>query len=119
MKTATERINKAVENKRLTREAADKLTAMWQAPRPGDGRPFFGEFDGPKLRHASSWSASLIKAWIKLLWGVVAAFAVAFFHVSATIVYFIMRRDVNETDMEDVYLERADPGTPSPVARGT
>lgn len=98
---------------------ASKLTAMWQAPRPNDGRPFYGTFDGPKLRHVSDFSARCIKAWIFVLWGVVAAFAVTFFHVSSTIVYFVMRRDVNETDMEDVYLERADAGTPSPVARGT
>ncbi|HWL95386.1 MAG TPA: hypothetical protein VNT79_17840, partial [Phycisphaerae bacterium] len=47
----------------------DKLTAMWQAPRPGDNRPFYGTFDGPTLRFPSSWAQRGIRAWIFVLWG--------------------------------------------------
>ncbi|MBX3396180.1 MAG: hypothetical protein KF841_12525 [Phycisphaerae bacterium] len=95
-----------------TKAAEHKLSALWQAPRPGDGRPFYGTFDGPNLRHVSRFAAVCIHGWILVLWGVVAAFAISFFHASGTIVYFIMRRDIYETDIEEVYLDRADSGAP-------
>ena len=94
----------------------EKLSAMWQGPRPGDGRPFYGTFDERELRFPASFAQRCIRAWILVLWGFVAAFAVSFYYSASTIVYFIMRRDVNETDMEDVYLERADSGVASPDA---
>ncbi len=98
--------------------AQDKLSAMWQPPQPGDGRPFIGTFEGETLRFPSSYGRSFIRAWIWVLWGVVAAFAVSFFYASGTIVYFIMRRDLNDTDMEDVYLEGSADGASSAKAVG-
>ncbi len=87
-----------------------KLDAMWQKPSvTGDG-PFFGTFGDERLRHVSWFGRVCLKAWIYSLWGLVAAFVVSFFYSASSIIYFLLRRDVDSTDIEDVYIETPQQG---------
>ncbi len=70
----------------------------------GDG-PFFGTFGDAQLRHVSWFGRVCLKAWIYSLWGLVAAFVVSFFYSASSIIYFLLRREVDLTDIEDVYVE--------------
>lgn len=97
------------------RTAADKLSAVWQAPDAAGATPFWGTFDSAHLMTAKNEPAEpasatwlgqfLIKVWIYLVVAAVAAFAVSFAYCACTLIYFLLRREVDATDMEDVYLE--------------
>ena len=86
-----------------------KLDAMWQKPSVAEDRPFYGTFGEEELRHASWFGRLCLKAWIYSLWGLVAAFAISFFYSASSVLYFLRRRDVDLTDIEDVYLVETPP----------
>ncbi len=103
-----------------------KLTAMWAMPAwadlpilPSAGTtPFWGELlPGPVS--ATEWVGGvLIAVWVFLLVALLGAFAVSFFFCGSTQMYFLLRRDVDATDLEEVYYEEpADdvpPAAPEP-----
>jgi len=82
-----------------------KLDAMWQKHSMTENTPFYGTFGDEELRHVSWFGRVCLKAWIYSLWGLVAAFAVSFFYSASSIIYFLLRRDVDLTDIEDVFVE--------------
>ncbi len=86
-------------------KVASKLHAMWQAPTFDGGRPFYGSFDGKPLSHVSWFGQQCIKAWIYGLWGLVAACLVGYFYSASSVIYVLLRKEVDLTDIEDVYLE--------------
>ena len=47
----------------------------------------------------------LIGIWLLIVVGLVAAFLVSFYFSGSTIIYCLLRREVDATDIEDVYLE--------------
>lgn len=87
---------------------SNKLDAMWQSPDLGMGLPFWGGFGGPELTGAAWLGQFLLKGWIYALWGAVAAFVVSFAYSACTVIYFLLRREVDATDLEDVYLDNQD-----------
>ena len=80
---------------------------------------------------ALAWSeaiaATLIAMWVYLVLSFLAAFVVSFYFSSNTLIYFLMRREVDATELDDVYIEESDddfgdgvvanptPHTPSPT----
>jgi hypothetical protein len=91
------------------------LDALWQGPSPMPGETaFYGGFDNPEV---SGWWLSFVqffyKSYIYGLWGLVAAFAISFFYSACTMIYLLLRRSVDDQDMEDVYTE--DAGMPPPA----
>ena len=52
--------------------------------------------------------AGLLAFWNYLVISMLGAFAVSLYFSANTIIYYLMRRDVDATDMEDVYLEQTD-----------
>ncbi|MCZ6699462.1 MAG: hypothetical protein O7D94_11070 [Planctomycetota bacterium] len=104
------------------RTGENKLTAIWQAPKIDGSNAFWGGFDGARLEGAelakTSWvSRGFFKLWIYLLVGLVAAFGVSFCYSACTLVYLLLRREVDATDMEDVYLDEyeSEPGAHPPA----
>lgn len=87
------------------RTGENKLTAIWQAPEIDGSNAFWGEFDGAELASASWLSQGLFKIWIYLLVAFVAAFGVSFGYSACTLIYLLLRREVDATDMEEVYLD--------------
>jgi len=96
-------------------KVASKLDAMWQAPTFDGGRPFFGTFDKQSLRHVSWFGQWCLKVWIYALWGLVAACVVGFFYSASSVIFFLLRRDVDLTDIEECYLEEAQADDAAPA----
>lgn len=92
---------------------SSKLDQMWQAPSFGADAPFYGTFPKHDLSHVSWFGRSCLKIWIYLLYGVVAALVVTLFYNVGAVIYFLLRRDVDMTDIEDVYLEDTEIGGPA------
>jgi len=46
--------------------------------------------------------------WVWVVLAVMMAFLVSFFFCSQTVIYFLMRRSVDATDIEEVYMEESD-----------
>ncbi|MFP4052980.1 MAG: hypothetical protein ACLFV7_03850, partial [Phycisphaerae bacterium] len=86
-------------------EGADKLDVIWAAPQFGD---LFGRFNWQAMSGMESVGAVLIGVWVFLLAGVVAAYLLSYFASATTTIYFLLRRQVDATDLDDVYVEEAD-----------
>lgn len=99
-----------------TRTGEQKLTVMWQSPDLSLTTPFWGGFDSGAVAGASRLGQWLIQAWVFSLVGVVAAFLVSFAYTASTLIYLLLRRDVDATDLDDVYLDDFDQETTSPPA---
>ncbi len=100
-----------------------KLDAMWQHPNVTGGGAYYGTFEGQKLRGVSRFGQWCLKFWIYLLTGLVATVVISYFFTASTSIYLLLRREVDGTDWEDVFLEPsttegAPPGTQSGAPSG-
>ncbi len=107
-------------------EIAHKLDAMWQAPALDFSTPFYGVFDHSVVTGWSAFGRFLLMLWVYGVFAVVAGFLISYFHSASTLVYFLLRRDVDATDMEEVFVEDHDqppsagqPAEPPPPAPAT
>jgi hypothetical protein len=66
------------------------------------------ETDTQALNAASSLGAFLIAFWNYLAISMLGAFAISFYFSVNTIIYYLMRREVDATELDDVYLEQPD-----------
>jgi hypothetical protein len=58
------------------------------------------------------FSAFFVSMWIILIFLLVIGFAYSYYFTAFTQIYFLMRRQVDDTDMEEVYLEEDEPSEP-------
>jgi len=104
-----------------------KLDAMWQSPSVDFATtPFFGTFVGEPASTTQLVAHWIIQGWVYGIATLVGAFAVAFAYSSFTIIYFLLRREVDATGFEDVYVDDfgpaaqpAAPSAPTPTKSGT
>jgi hypothetical protein len=82
------------------------LSAMWPSPSVTGRLTYQPDFGS--LNWAESIGASLLSFWIYLVIGILGAFAISFYFSINTIIYLLMRRELDATEMDDVYLEQAD-----------
>jgi hypothetical protein len=91
---------------------ATKLDAMWASPTWEDlwrSVPPFGQ------HAAEPVGAFLIGIWLLLAVGLLWAFLISFYFSASTVIYLLLRREVDATDLEDVYLEEdEEPETSAP-----
>jgi hypothetical protein len=85
--------------------AADKMDVMWPTPS-------FGDFHPPLPWEAMSTSESigafLIGMWVYLIAALVLAFALSYCASATTVIYYLLRRKVDATDLDDVYVEQTE-----------
>ncbi|HEX4793566.1 MAG TPA: hypothetical protein VH370_07240 [Humisphaera sp.] len=62
----------------------------------------------PALAWSEKIAAGLISFWIYIILGLLAGFVVSFYFSSNTIIYLLIRREVDAAEMDDVYLEETD-----------
>ncbi len=84
-----------------------KLQAMWFSPTFSG--PFFGRFYLFPLSASEALGSFFISIWVFLLVGLVIAFAISFFFCGYTLIYLLLRRDVDTTEMDEVYVEDFEP----------
>ncbi len=94
-----------------------KLQAMWFSPTLSG--PFFGRFYLFKLSWSEAVASFFVALWVFLLVGLVIAFAVSFFFSGYTFIYLLLRRCVDATELDEVYVEELEtklsqPAVPQP-----
>jgi len=81
-------------------QEVDKLTAIWP-------KPDFMTLLGTKSMVTSNWSentaAFLIYIFLLVVIGFVVSFIISFYFSANTVIYSLMRKKVDNTDLEDIY----------------
>jgi len=85
----------------------NRFEAIFPAPELG---ALSYEVDWTRLDRSGKAAAAIIRVWVYLTIGLLAAFAISFYFCSNTWVYLLLRRSADGTDFEEVYLETAEPG---------
>ncbi len=70
----------------------------------------------------NTWGAGIVAFWLALLFLMMLGFSYSFFWSAATIIYYLMRRKVDEAELDEVYLEEDEaetPLAPPKIAEGT
>lgn len=62
----------------------------------------------PALAVTDKIAAVLISIWVYIVLGLLAGFVVSFYFSANTIIYYVMRREVDLTELDDVYLEETE-----------
>ncbi len=87
--------------------------SIWPAPRsialvgPGTGSltydvPYKG------LKWSEDIAGTLVWFWVHLAVAVLGGYVVSFYFSANTMIYFLLRREVDATDLDDVYVEQSD-----------
>jgi hypothetical protein len=90
-----------------------KLQAMWFGP--SFSGPFFGQFYLFPLGFAEKIASAFIALWVFAMVGLVIAFAISFFFSGYTVIYLLLRRVVDSTEMDEVYVEEFETKMPEPL----
>lgn len=85
-------------------KSVGKLDALWGTPGAA-GQPFWGRFSQDTGSSMANGASHMMEFWTMLCILAVAAFAVSFFCSSTTLIYLLLRRDVDGTDIEEAWLE--------------
>jgi len=90
-----------------------KLDAIWHMPAwqdlpllPATGDVnFWGTFGNAPLSGAESFTMFFLALWVFLVVGFVGAFIVSFYFCGSTEMYFLLRREVDAVDYDEIYYE--------------
>ncbi len=103
----------------LVWRTADNGENLWQAlmPHPSFASLPYETNTGALDDMGASLGSFLVAFWNYLAISMLGAFAISFYFSVNTIIYYLMRREVDATEMDDVYLEQPDEEfTETPVA---
>src|SRR4029079_6119641 len=81
----------------------DQWDVMWP-----QSSGFTYDVDWSILGAGQNAGAGLVMFWVYLTTALAGAFAISFYFSANTIIYYLMRREVDATELDDVYLEQAD-----------
>jgi hypothetical protein len=97
--------------------SADSTAPLWTSlwPDPSTSGRLSYEIDTLSLTFAQEIGARLIWLWVYLVIAVLGAFTISFYFSANTIIYYLMRREVDATDLDDVYLEQVDDEFADPI----
>lgn len=82
-------------------------STMWRGPAAPPGRLTY-DIDFLTLRWDQDIAAGLLAFWVYLVIGMLGAFAISFYFTVNTIIYYLMRNEVDATELDDVYLEQSE-----------
>jgi len=82
--------------------SADKLDVLWPAPTYARLLP---AFHWQAMSPAEMVGGALMWLWVFVVAGLVIAFLLSYFANATTVIYFLLRRKVDATDLDDVYVE--------------
>ncbi len=81
-------------------------TTMWPGPQHTGTLSY--QTDWLTLRWDQSIAAFFLAFWVYLVVAMLGALVVSFYFSANTIIYYLMRNEVDATEMDDVYVEQAD-----------
>ena len=82
------------------------MTAIWPAPTNPMNLSY--EVNFAALGGLHSIGAFLVAFWVYITIAMLGAYAISLYFSSSTIIYYLMRREVDATAMDEVYLEPSD-----------
>lgn len=96
---------------------ADSTAPLWSSlwPDPATSGRLSYDIDTLSLTFAQEIGARLIWLWVHLVIALLGAFAVCFYFSANTIIYYLLRKEVDATDLDDVYMELTDDEFADPV----
>jgi hypothetical protein len=96
---------------------ADSTAPLWTSlwPDPATSGRLSYDIDTLSLTFAQEIGARLIWLWVHLVIALLGAFAVCFYFSANTIIYYLLRKEVDATDLDDVYMELTDDEFADPV----
>lgn len=97
-------------------DATPLWNQMWSAPEAHGRLVYTIDYMTLGPGSGASIGASLLAIWIYLAIGLLGAFAISFHFSANTIIYYLMRREVDATEIDDVYLEQSDEDFAEPAA---
>lgn len=89
----------------------DKIDIIWAAPTFDN---LWGSFHWEAMNGSEAFAAWVIGIFTFLMAAIAGAYILSYFASSTTMVYLLLRRRVDATDLDDVYVEEADE-TPKPL----
>ncbi|MHC4294251.1 MAG: hypothetical protein ACYSTL_01555, partial [Planctomycetota bacterium] len=84
---------------------ADKLDVMWTAPTFDN---LLGTFNWEAMTGTMPVGAWLIGVWVFLVGATVFAYLLSYVGSATTVIYYLLRRKVDATDLDDVYVEEGE-----------
>ncbi len=84
--------------------ADDKMPVIWRQP---TWDSLYGGFRWEAMSGSETFAAVFIWLWVALVAAVVGAFILSFCASSTTIIYYLLRRKVDATDLDDVYVQES------------
>lgn len=115
----------------LTKDSPYAVQGHWQpAEPPLNDRPVYRDLPVDDLAYQrmradyywyNVWGAGFVCFWITLMFLMMLGFAYSFFWSASTMIYFLMRKKVDESELDEVFIEEEEPLPPtSPkIAEGT
>ena len=94
-------------------EGASKLDLLWAPPTFDD---LARGVNFSAMSRIQSMAALFVNLWIYLVAGLVMAFALSYFISAFTTIYYLLRRKVDATDLDDVYVEEPETTEEMPAA---
>jgi len=97
----------------LSGEAARTFAVIWPSPAIHSlvPKPNYASLSG-----VDAFGARMIKCWICLLVSTLGAFVISFYFSANTIIYSLLRLEVDATELGDVYFEESDDDLVDPAA---
>ncbi len=83
--------------------ATDKMDVMWPAPSFSNFHP---DVSWSALSVCEKIGAFCIGVWVYLVIGLVLAFVLSYAASATTVIYYLLRRKVDATDLDDVFVEQ-------------
>ena len=90
-------------------DAENKIVRLWADPMMSNP---WCLTSGVKQFGAEASAQHLFEFWLWIVMALVASFLISFFFTSQTIIYFLLRKLVDATDIEEVYMEESDEDLP-------
>jgi hypothetical protein len=87
-------------------DSRDLLSAMWANPLDTGRLSYYADYQA--LTFGERIGAFGINCWVMFLVSFLGAFAISLYFSANTIVYYLMRSEVDSTELDDVYLEQSE-----------
>ena len=71
------------------------------------------------LSVGQSIAAFSVAVWVFLTISFLGAFLISYYFSSSTIIYYLMRREVDDTELDDVYVEQSEDEFAEPIPAAT
>lgn len=84
---------------------SDKLDLIWSTPTFTD---LTGGHSWLAMDGAEKFAAGVISVWTFLVASLAAAYLLSFFASASTMIYYLLRKGVDATDLDDVYVEESE-----------